>query len=71
METRPRPNGSKIEDLRWARRLRTTELAARAGITRQTLNRIMRGTRGASLEVQKAIASALDVPVSDIQEEVQ
>jgi hypothetical protein len=31
----------------------------------------MRGTRGASLEVQKAIASALDVPVSDIQEEVQ
>lgn len=68
MQTRPRPNGTKIEDLRWEKRLPTTVLASRAGISRQYLNRIMRGTRGASLEVQKAIAQALDVPVEEIQE---
>lgn len=68
METTPRPDGSKIEDLRWERRLRRTELAERAGIARQTLNRIIRGTRGASLEVQRSIAGALEVPVEEIQE---
>jgi transcriptional regulator with XRE-family HTH domain len=68
METRPRANGSKIEDWRWRRHLRTTELAERAGISRQYLNRILRGKRGASLEVQEAIADALGVPVEEIQD---
>ena len=67
MKSNPRPDGSKIRDLRWERRLPTRELASKAGITPQYLNRIMCGTRGASLRVQKALAAALSVPVEEIQ----
>lgn len=67
-KTTPAPSGDKIEDLRWKRRLSVPELASRAGITRQYLKRICKGERGASLAVQQSIADALEVPVTEIQE---
>lgn len=65
--TTPSPNGARIEDWRWIRRLSVPELANKAGITRQHLKRICKGERGASLDVQQRIADALDVPVEEIQ----
>lgn len=66
-KTTPVPDGTKIEDWRWNRHLTVTELARKAGISRQYLNRIRNGHRGASLDVQTRIADALDVPVEKIQ----
>lgn len=63
----PAPNGAKIEDLRWDKRLTISELARQSCISRQHLNRIRNGYRGASLDVQKRIADALGVPVEEIQ----
>lgn len=65
--TTPPPNGARIEDWRWTRRLSVPELATKAGITRQHLKRICKGERGASLDVQQRIADALDVPIEEIQ----
>lgn len=66
-KTIPVPDGAKIEDWRWKRRLTVTELARKAGISRQYLNRIRNGHRGASLKVQTQIADALELPVEKIQ----
>lgn len=68
-ETSPAPSGEKIEDWRWKRHMSVPELASKAGITRQYLKRICKGERGASLAVQQSIAAALDVPVSEIQQD--
>lgn len=65
--TTPAPNGQKIEDLRWDRRLSVSQLASKAGITPQYLRRVCKGQRGASLETQNNIATALEVPVEEIQ----
>jgi transcriptional regulator with XRE-family HTH domain len=66
-KTIPEPDGTKIEDLRWSAHLTVTELASKADISRQYLNRIRNGHRGASIDVQKRIAQALNVPLFKIQ----
>jgi len=63
----PGTDGPKIEDLRWARHLSVSALASKAGITPQYLRRIISGQRSGSLECQKSIARALDVPLKEIQ----
>lgn len=68
-KTIPAPDAVKIEDLRWAKHLTVTELAKRADISRQYLNRIRKGHRGASLEVQSRIAGALGAPIEEIQQD--
>lgn len=66
MRTKPRPNGTTIEALRVARHLSNSELARRAGISRQYMGRIQDGKRGASLAVLKQIADALEVEIAVI-----
>lgn len=63
----PRIDGSKVENLRWQKRLTASELARRAGISRQHLTRIRHKNRDASLRVQESIAAVLGVPVEEIQ----
>ena len=63
----PRIDGSKVEALRWKKQLTASELARRAGISRQHLVRIRHAGNDASLKVQEQIADALGVPVKAIQ----
>lgn len=67
-KTTPAPDGRKIEDLRWDRRLSVPALASKAGITPQFLRRICKGERGASLDVQQRLADALGSPLEEIQQ---
>lgn len=67
--TSPQIDGEKVEDLRWKKRLTASELARRAGISRQHLTRIRNLDRGASLDVQNRIADVLGVPVAEIQQD--
>lgn len=65
----PQIDGTKVEDLRWLKRLTASELARRAGISRQHLTRIRHNGRDASLKVQRAIADVLEVPIEEIQKD--
>lgn len=67
--TIPLPDGKKIDDLRWDRRMSIPQLATEVGVTRQYMGRICKGQRGASLEVQKRIAKVLEVTLEKIQQE--
>jgi transcriptional regulator with XRE-family HTH domain len=67
-KTTPAPNGPKIKDLCWERRLSGPQLASKAGITRQHLLRICKGECGASLKVQQRIADVLNVSIKEIQQ---
>lgn len=68
-KTTPAPSGEKIEAWRWKRQLSVPALAEKAGITRQYCKRICKGERGASLTVQQSLADALDVPITEIQQD--
>jgi transcriptional regulator with XRE-family HTH domain len=57
-----RENGAAIQALREAKHLTGSELARRAGVTRQHLGRIERGECGASASTIQSIADALGVP---------
>lgn len=63
----PLPDGAKIDDLRWDKRMSIPQLANKVGITRQHMRRICKGERGASIEVQERIAQELNVSLPEIQ----
>lgn len=58
--------GKHIRRLREDRGLNVRGLAAKAGINDGALSRIENGKRMPALETLKAIASALDVPLTDL-----
>lgn len=58
--------GLRLRTARLAAELSQEELAARAGTTQTTISQAELGNRRPELEVQVAIAEALDVPVSDL-----
>lgn len=66
MNHRSLPDGITIAVLREAQHLSTSELARRAGLSRQYMSRIQRGDRGASGDALTRIAKALGVPVASI-----
>lgn len=61
MKPRVKPRAAVIEALRKANHLSTSELARRAGTSRQYMSRIQLGSRGASADVLERIAKALSV----------
>lgn len=65
-----RPRGATIDALRKANHLSTSELARRSSISRQYMSRIQLGSRGASEEVVKRIAEALNVRIEAIADDV-
>lgn len=62
MKNQSRPNGTTIRALRLANHLSNSELARRAGVSRQYMGRIQAGSRGASEVVIQNIARVFDVP---------
>ena len=65
-----KPRAAVIGALRKANHLSTSELARRAGISRQYMSRIELGLRGASPDVVGRIATALEVTTPMIADEV-
>jgi len=63
-------NGAAIQALREAKHMSASELARRAGVTRQHLGRIERGECGASDTVIQSTAAALQVPAAAISYEI-
>lgn len=70
MKPRVKPRAAVIEALRKANHLSTSELARRAGTSRQYMSRIQLGSRGASLDVVERIAKALSVTTEMIADPV-
>jgi transcriptional regulator with XRE-family HTH domain len=61
--------GRKVARLRKERRLSTTELAARAGLSQPQISRLENGLQGFRSATLTRIAEALDVPVAYFFEE--
>lgn len=60
------PDMNNVAAIRKARRLTQADLAELAGVEQPTISRLERGSESVTLRTIVAVASALDVPISDL-----